>query len=588
MKRPLRALIVDDSESDAMLLVNQLTRDGFNVTSERVETREAMVRALDTAEWDVVLSDHFMPNFSSKGVLELLERSDRDIPCIIVSGAIGEEAAVNSMREGASDYIRKENMARLGPAVAREIRECGVRQKRREAEETIAYMAYYDPLTGLPNRALLKDRFNQAIASARRNKQMLAVMFLDLDRFKNVNDSLGHSAGDQLLKDVSRRLSHCVREDDTVARWGGDEFVLLFPDLEQVESAARIAQKVQRALRRPVAIAGHELFITASIGIAIYPNDGDNMDTMLRNADTAMYRVKEQSRDQYQLYARAMNARAFERLAMETSLRHALQRNELVVYYQPMYDLPTKRMVGVEALVRWQHPELGFVYPSSFIPLAEETGLIVPIGQWVLETACSQNKQWQEAGLPHVNVSVNLSGRQFQDRNLVETVARILKETELDPCYLELELTENVAMQYAGYTITMLRNLKALGLQTSIDDFGTGYSSLGSLNRFPFDKMKVDQTFIRDITDAGDGAVIAAALITLGQSLRRSVIAEGVETSEQLALLEEWGCNQIQGYLMSKPVPASEILPMLEAMRLNDERTYDNQPDNQSMDVSAG
>ncbi|MDF9409476.1 MAG: Cyclic di-GMP phosphodiesterase Gmr [Pelotomaculum sp. PtaB.Bin013] len=435
--------------------------------------------------------------------------------------------------------------------------------ERQRYEETIRHQAFHDALTGLPNRMLFKDRLTLEIAHAKRNKQMLAVLFLDLDRFKLVNDTLGHGLGDQLLKIIARRLVGYVREDDTVARLGGDEFTVLLPEILQVENAAKVARKILRAVREPVRIDVHELYISTSIGIALYPSDGEDAESLLKNADTAMYRAKENGKNNYQLYTPAMNAKAFERLAIENGLRRALDRNEFVVYYQPKVNINTGKIIGMEALVRWEVPERGLIPPGDFIPLAEDTGLIVPIGEWVLRTACAQNKAWQDAGYPPLRVAVNLSARQFQLQNLVEVVSRVLEETGLEPCWLELEITESVAMQNAEYTVKMLYELKDMGIQLAIDDFGTGYSSLNYLKRFPISKLKIDKSFVREIGTDQDNEAIASTVIVLGQSLKLGVVAEGVETEEQYDFLKQHQCDEMQGYLFGKPVPPEKFEEMI-------------------------
>ena len=437
--------------------------------------------------------------------------------------------------------------------------------ERKRAEEQIKSLAYHDALTGLPNRRLFQDRLSVAVAQAHRNAQPLAVLFLDLDRFKPVNDSLGHSAGDRLIQDVAERLRTCLREGDTVARLGGDEFTLLLPGVSQVVDAARVAEKVLDTLRQPFHIEGRELFVTASIGISLYPDDGRDADALVRNADAAMYRAKEQGRDNYQLYAPALNATALERLALESSLRQALAHDELIVHYQPVLDLASGRLEAMEALLRWRHPELGLVPPTEFIPLAELTGLIIAFGPWVLRTACAQTRAWQEAGHAEVGVAVNISARQFQHPDLVAQVKRALDETKLEPRFLELEITETSAMHGVQMAIHTLRELKALGVRIAIDDFGTGYSSLSYLRRFPIDTLKIDRIFISEITHDPDDAAIATAVIALAHTLKLRVVAEGVETAEQLAFLTARGCQHAQGFLFGAPRPAEECASLLEA-----------------------
>jgi diguanylate cyclase (GGDEF)-like protein/PAS domain S-box-containing protein len=425
---------------------------------------------------------------------------------------------------------------------------------RKRAEATINQMVYHDALTGLPNRRLFKDRLTLALNQARHHEHKLAVMFLDLDRFKVINDTLGHTIGDQLLKATAERLKACVREFDTVARMGGDEFTILLPEIAQEEVAHGIARRIMQEIKRPMLIEGQELHVTTSIGIALYPNDGDDADTLMKHADKAMYRAKESGKNTFRMYDERMNDRSHDLLLLENDLRKALEREEFLVYYQPQLDLRTGAIVGMEALVRWRHPERGLVSPGEFIPLAEETGLIVPLGEWVLRTACRQAKEWQDRGFPPLRVAVNLSAKQFQQDDLVKMVANVLVETGMKPELLELEITESVAMVQVNRAIVTLQELTALGIEIAIDDFGTGYSSLTYLKNFPIHRLKIDQSFVRDLTtDSGD-AEIVATIIAMAKSLGLDVIAEGVETAEQLQFLRAHGCHEMQGSLFSDPV----------------------------------
>ena len=440
-------------------------------------------------------------------------------------------------------------------------------EDEREASELasaeISHLAYTDALTGLPNRPLFMDHLILALAQAARANQKVAVFFLDLDRFKDINDSLGHSTGDTLLKSVADRIRRCVREGDTIARFGGDEFTLLIPRIDNVEDAAKIAHKIHETLKIPFLIADRELFVTTSIGISVYPVDGVDPETLVRNADSAMYRAKDSGRDNYQLYAPAMNARALERLALENTLRRALENDELVLHYQPLVSAMTRQVVGFESLVRWQHPEQGLLSPAHFISTAEMSGLIVPIGTWVLQTACKQAKLWQKRSDTDLYVAVNLSARQFQQPNLVDEVAAILEQTNLKPELLELEITESNAMQNAEKTIYTLRELKALGVRIAMDDFGTGYSSLSYLKRFPIDTLKLDRSFVLDVTTDKSDAAIVSAVIAMAHSLDLHVVAEGVETEEQLDFLCKQKCDRIQGYFFSQPLPADKLMPYI-------------------------
>jgi diguanylate cyclase (GGDEF)-like protein len=435
------------------------------------------------------------------------------------------------------------------------------------AQERLNYLAHYDTLTGLPNRLLLQDRLNLAMAEADRRDRVVAVMFLDLDRFKIINDTLGHDVGDALLKSVAERLTTCVRAGDTISRLGGDEFTVILANVAHVDDVARVAQKIIDSFAPPFNIAGRELFMSTSIGITLYPFDDDKLDSLLRNADAAMYHAKEMGRNTFQFYTAELNRRTAKRLQLETALRHALERNELLLHYQPQVNLKTGKIIGAEALLRWQHPEMGLIPPLDFIPLAEETGLIVPIGEWVLRTACRQAQAWHRAGFPRFQVAVNLSGRQLQHRDLAKLVKKVLKETGLNPRHLDLELTESLLMHNTGETLAAMEELHTHGAAFSMDDFGTGYSSLAYLKRFPIDTLKIDQSFVRDIPTDPDDAAIAQAIIAMAHSLGIRVIAEGVETAKQLAFMRAHQCDGMQGYYFSKPVPAEAMTRLLQEDR---------------------
>jgi diguanylate cyclase (GGDEF)-like protein/PAS domain S-box-containing protein len=435
--------------------------------------------------------------------------------------------------------------------------------ERKRAEEQIKNLAYHDALTGLPNRVLFADRLRLAMVQAHRQGQKLGILFLDLDRFKIINDSLGHSLGDRILQVVAERVQGAVREGDTVARQGGDEFTLLLPGLARAEDAARVAEKILDSLRQTIRIDGREFFITGSVGITLYPDDGVLAETLVKNADAAMYRAKDQGRDTYQLYAAAMNETAVERLALENSLRKVLARQELVLYYQPLLDLASGEIYGVEALLRWERPGWGLVLPDEFIPLAEVTGVIVPIGPWVWRTACEQVKRWQSNGHSKLRLSVNLSARQFHQPDVAAQVTRALDETGFAPENLDLEITESYAMQNPEAAIQTLRELKQVGVGLSIDDFGVGHSSLSYLKRLPIDTLKIDRSFIRDITTDPDDAAIVTAVLAMARTLKLRVVAEGVETEEQRAFLVAHGCDSAQGWLFSRAVPAEECARLL-------------------------
>ncbi|MDH7499951.1 MAG: EAL domain-containing protein [candidate division NC10 bacterium] len=442
---------------------------------------------------------------------------------------------------------------------------------RKRAEEQIVRLAYYDGLTGLPNRLMLQERLEQAIRNAKRSKKKVAVMFLDLDHFKDINDTLGHHSGDLLLQKVGDRLLTCTRSTDTVARiggdermptvarMGGDEFIILLAEITTIQHIALIAQRILHALSQPFTIGSHEIFTTPSIGITVYPLDSTDSETLLKYADTAMYQAKEKGRNNFQFYTASMHGAAVERFTIETQLRKALARDEFQLYYQAALDSRTRRICGVEALVRWRHPERGLVTPLSFIPLAEETGLIVPIGDWIMHSACAQNRTWQQAGFPPIRVMLNISGVQLRQSNFVEHVMQVLTEVGLEPQHLELELTESIIMEHAETAITTLKALREKGIQLSIDDFGTGYSSLSYLKKFPVHTLKIDRSFIQDLDKDPESAAIVKSIVSLAHNLNLRVVAEGVETEEQMAFLQECGCDHLQGFLIHVPGPAETL-----------------------------
>lgn len=443
--------------------------------------------------------------------------------------------------------------------------------ERKRTEEQIRHLAFYDSLTSLPNRMLFKEQLNQALQSARREERYVAILFLGLDNFKRVNDTLGHTVGDLLLQDVGARLAQCIRAEDsiarnpsdqanvTVARLGGDEFTVLLGRIANTQDAAKVAQRILDSLAEPILVDGHELFVSTSIGIAVYPFDGEETETLIKNADAAMYHAKSTGRSRYHFYNPSMNATALEKLNLERSLRKALERGEFVLYFQPLVHGETGEIIGNEALLRWNHPERGLVLPGEFIPLAEETGLIVPIGHWAIETACKQNMQWQQSGLPCVPVMVNLSSLQFHDPKFVFKVEEILNATKLPPRYLTLELTESILIHDSEHNMATLLDLRRLGIGLSIDDFGTGFSSLNYLKRFPVDHLKIDQSFVRDITHDASNSAIALAIIALARSLNLGVVAEGVETPEERDFLCNNGSPHMQGFLFCEPQPAAAI-----------------------------
>jgi diguanylate cyclase (GGDEF)-like protein/PAS domain S-box-containing protein len=437
--------------------------------------------------------------------------------------------------------------------------------ERKVAEERVQSLAYFDALTGLPNRTLLRDRLSLALAGARRNKSKVALFFLDLDRFKNINDSLGHTAGDLLLKGVAERLKAWGREHDTIARLGGDEFVVVASDVKDIADAAVAAQRLMDGLTAEMVIQGHSLSVSCSLGISIYPEHGADSETLIKHADAAMYTAKDNGRNNFQFFTSDMNAQAVERLNLENTLRTALDRKELFLMYQPQMDIASRKITGLEALLRWQHPKMGLVPPDEFIRTAENSGLIVPIGEWVLRTACSQARKWQDEGLTAVSVAVNVSAVQFRREGFSELIRQVLFETGLAAQYLELEVTESLLLSSADVTLSVLQELKNMGLSLAIDDFGTGYSSLSYLKRFPVSKLKIDRSFVRDVALNPDDAAITTAIISMAKSLNLKVIAEGVEDEAQMSFLRAHHCDQIQGYYFSKPLVADEVADKLRA-----------------------
>ncbi len=483
-----------------------------------------------------------------------------------------EEAATSREREirvsetiqaASDDHIIKLQQANAHLVVAT-IEAHKLAEQIEAAKVQLDHLVHHDVLTGLPNRILLQDRLIQAMESACRQGRQLAVMFMDLDQFKHINDSLGHAIGDKLLQSVAQRLMDCVRHSDTISRQGGDEFVVLLPYIENPESAGVCAQKMLATLALPHRIDQHELHISVSIGISIYPNDGQDAETQIKNADIAMYQAKENGRNNYKFFEQDMNARAVQRQSVEVSLRRALKRQEFVLHYQPKINLQSGAIVGVEALIRWQHPEQGLLLPAQFVSIAEDCGLILPIGRWVLREACLQARSWQQAGLPPIIVAVNISALEFRDKDFFENIRAVIEKTGLEPRYLELELTESVLMQDAASTDSMLHALANFGVKLAIDDFGTGYSSLSYLKLFPINTLKIDQSFVNKMCSNLDDAAIVSAVTSMGKSLKLCVIAEGVESSEQSAFLLAQHCDEGQGYYFGCPMVAEALATLLQ------------------------
>jgi len=549
-------LLIEDNPGDVRLIQEMLAEEPvapFRLICADRLSRGLEFLAAEDADLVLVLLDLSLPDSYGLDTFARVYAHFPSVPIIVLTDNDDRTVALAAVKGGAQDYLLK---GRLDRELL--VRTMHYSIERKHYQDQLERQANYDVLTGLPNRNLFHDRLSQAVY-AQRHRRPLALVFIDLDHFKFVNDSLGHHAGDELLKVVADRLRSCVREADTVARLGGDEFVLILNDQTNEELIFHAMQRIISRLVEPISINERELYITCSAGISLYPQDGPDVETLLKNADAAMYRAKEQGRNNFQFFTAEMNARANERLALENGLRRAVECDEFILHYQPRVDLKTRSIVGVEALIRWQHPRWGLLPPERFIPLAEETGLIVSIGDWVLRTAFAQSKSWQDAGMPRLTMSVNLSARQFKQKDLVKSVARALQATRLDGRCVELELTESLVMHNPEGAIATLLELKSLGLRLAVDDFGTGYSSLSYLKRFPLDALKIDQSFVRDIGSDPDDAVLTRAIISLGHSLNMKTVAEGVETAEQLTLLEEQGCDEVQGFFLGEPLPPDEF-----------------------------
>jgi len=554
------ALLIEDNPGDARLLKELLAEEPaapFRIIC--VDRLQRGLELLSTEKIDVLLLDLSLPDSHGLETFAKAYAHAPKVPIIVLTGNDDHALALLAVKAGAQDFLFKGKLDR-----ELLIRSMQYSIERKRYQEQLEHQANYDVLTGLPNRNLLQDRLKRAVF-AQRNARPIAVVFIDLDHFKFINDSLGHTQGDKLLAIIAERLASIVREGDTVARLGGDEFVLVLNDQNKEDVIFRAMQRVLNKVSEPMTIDGQELYITCSAGVSLYPADAPDVETLLKNADVAMYRAKEHGRNNFQFYTPEMNDLANERLALEHSLRRALERNELLLHYQPKVNLETGMIVGAEALLRWQHPEWGLIAPERFIPIAEETGLIVQIGAWVIRTACNQARLWQDAGLPPVIMSVNLSARQFRQESFVKEVTQILHETGLKPEQLEMELTESMLMHNANAAISILGGLKSLGVRLSLDDFGTGYSSLSYLSRLPIDTLKIDRSFVQHIGDQGecDNGILAQAIISLGHSLNLTVIAEGVETGEQLKFLKAHQCDEVQGFYFCKPTAAGEFAKML-------------------------
>ena len=566
----VRVLLVEDNPGDARLVEILLSEAGPEFEVSHAGRLGEALEELDRSGFDVVLLDLSLPDSSGFETVERVRMAVPQMPVVVLSGRDDEQIALRALQGGAEDYLVKGQGD--GDLIARAIRYA---IERKKAEERLAYLAQYDPLTGLANRALFHDRLEQALARAARSGDAVALLFVDLDRFKAVNDTVGHAGGDQFLQEVAWRIAGRVRESDTVARLGGDEFALILEGLRDARDAAKVARDLLTRLSEPVALDGYEIPVSASIGIAVQPpSEGDRL---LKDADAAMYRAKRMGGNHHRFYTEEMDVQAAARLSLERDLRRALEEDALVPFFQPMMDLTTGKVVGAEALMRWRHPQRGFVPPVEFIPVLEETGLILPAGERILRLACRQSRAWRDAGLPPVRVAVNVSGRQFGQGHLPDTVSGALLDSGLAPNSLELEITESLLVEDGAASLRALYELREAveRVRIAIDDFGTGYSSFHRLKSLPVETLKIDQTFIAGIPGAREDMAISAALISLAHDLGITVTAEGVETAEQVAFLREHGCDEAQGYYFGRPVPAEEFARLLEA-------------DGSLLDVSSG
>lgn len=553
----IHVLIVEDSEDDTELLLHELRNGNFDPMYVRVETGEAMRDALAERKWDMVVSDFSMPHFNAFAALGLVHDSKQDIPFIIVSGTIGEDRAVEAMKLGAHDYILKNNLKRFLPAVERELREAKIREERQQTEITIRLLAFTDPITELPNRIRFRELLQETIQQSQQNHVPVALLLLDLNHFKNVNDTLGHSSGDILLQLVGKRLRNALRVDDVVARLGGDEFGILLPRLGAIDDVKQVVKNIHDCLLPPFMIEKIPVVVETSIGVAIMPTHADNMETLLQHADIAMYCAKKNASD-YTVYDESLNLHSPAKLSLMAELRDAIQKNQLLLHFQPKLNLKSGRIVGSEALVRWQHPRLGLVMPDAFIAAAEQTGLIDPLTHWVLTEALKQCQSAKRDGFP-LRVSVNLSARSLHHQGLPNFVAVALAETGAQPHQLMLEVTESAIVLDPARAEANLVKLSQMGIMLSIDDFGTGYTSLSSIKRLPVHEIKIDKSFVTNMLTDQKDAMIVRSVIDLGHNFGMTVVAEGVETKEVYDALVAIGCDQIQGYYISRPQSCEQL-----------------------------
>jgi diguanylate cyclase len=551
---PLHVLLIEDSEDDAALVTRTLRLAGYDVRPRRVCTADELRTAMDERQWDLAIADYTMPSFSGIKALAIIQESGVDLPFIFVSATIGEHIAVEAMKQGAHDYIMKGNLTRLAPAVERELREATVRRERARANERVAYLAYHDPVTDLPNRALLQERLTQSLLIAKRDKKSLSLMMLDLDGFKDFNDALGHHAGDRVLQRVASRLRATLREADTVARLGSDEFAMMLP-LTDVQGAELTARKILEALEQPLVVDGRPLVVRGCIGIATYPNHGSSVEELRKKADVAMHLAKS-DRTGYAVYTADRDRDTARRLSLLTALRRGLDEQQFVVEYQPIVDLRTSAVIAMEALIRWNHPEQGRLLPNAFLQIADHTGLITPLTMFVIERAFADWPLCWSTG--PVRLAVNLSPRTLQDPAFPARVGNMLAARRLNPATLTFEITENVIMSDPELSARSLKQLHDLGIRISVDDFGTGYSSLSYLRQLPVDELKIDQSFVIGLSK-GEDAALVRSIVGLAHNLGLTVVAEGVETEDVCERLKGFGCEAAQGYHICRPESAVQV-----------------------------
>ncbi len=553
-------LLIEDNEADVHRLNELLNaaREGKYEITTTVTLKGGLAQLADN-KFDVVITELNLPDADGINTITDIQEQDKSVPIVVLSVQDSEELALQVVQQGAQDYLVKGQGD--GLLICRAI-EYAIERKRNE--QGLSYLANYDSLTGLANRLLFRERLDRALIRADRNKTLVALLVIDLDRFKNINDTLGHDAGDQLLIEVAGRLEQCTREGDTIARLGGDEFTIIMEDVKAFEDAVKIVDKVLNRMKNSFDLFSREIYVSPSVGISMYPLDDTDAGHLLKNADSAMYSAKESGRNCYRFYTADMNKKLLLNLNMEAKLRRAIDGHEFVLNYQPKFDINTQELLGAEALIRWHCPGDGVISPAVFIPLAEESGLIGVITDWVINEACRQNSAWQQAGYAPIRMAINISPRQFGQENIARRIFNQIICSDLAPKYVELEITEGALMDDVERSNEILRELKGRGIHISIDDFGTGYSSLSYLKKFHINTLKIDQSFVRDIMEDADDAAIVSAIIAMAKSLRLNVIAEGVETPEQLNYLAAKGCNEAQGYLLGKPVTAKEFTKIFD------------------------